>query len=186
MRSAADSLEAAGFVVPDRRSDADVGKLVGYEAERSPARLRLPLRKAAVLAKAMLHISRCPTLECEQLRAVIGVWVWAALLRRDVLAAPATVFERLETHEGRRARLWPSVRRELRAMASLLRITEANLGARLPGVIFATDAMGADLASQEDTVQSWRTPRSGSSRSATTWEPRSASVWRALAAIARA
>lgn len=40
MEAAADALEAAGFVVPDRRSDAEVDKVVGYVADREPARLR--------------------------------------------------------------------------------------------------------------------------------------------------
>lgn len=83
MESAADGLEAAGFVVPDRRSDAEVDKIVGYVADRAPARLRLPGHKAALLASALFYASRCRRLHCEQLRAAVGVWVWAALLRRD-------------------------------------------------------------------------------------------------------
>ncbi len=38
---AAEALEALGFKVPDRQRDQELLKVVGYEPERHPARLRM-------------------------------------------------------------------------------------------------------------------------------------------------
>lgn len=93
MEDAACGLGAAGFVVPDRRKDSEVHKVAGCVSDRDPARLRLSGRKAALLSSALCHASRSYTVDCEKLRAVVGVLVWAALLRRDVLSVAAAVFE---------------------------------------------------------------------------------------------
>ena len=36
----------------------------------------------------------------ELLRSVQGIWIWAALLRRELLAVPSAIFRLLESHEG--------------------------------------------------------------------------------------
>lgn len=80
---AADGLESVGFVVPDRRSDADVDKIVGYVVDRAPARLRLPERKAALLSKALYYASHG-----DVPRLGVRVWLHCGAPERGLLRSP--------------------------------------------------------------------------------------------------
>eukprot|EP00974_Lingulodinium_polyedra_P023828 2305951-Lingulodinium_polyedra.AAC.1 len=91
----------------DRRVDAEVEKMVGYAPERSPAGLRLPRAKAAQLHAALHELLRWRVVPMPTLAAVVGVWVWGAILRRPLLAIPFHLFQQLERHEGETLALWP-------------------------------------------------------------------------------
>lgn len=75
------------------------------------------------------------------------MWVWGALLRRDLLSAPHAIFEFTTKCAGQHVRWWASARRETWVMAGLVMAMVADLGAPLASELFATDAMGA---SEED------------------------------------
>ena len=76
----------------------------------------------------------------------MGVWVWAALLRRDVLAAVFLfyIFNVVQFFDGARARWWKSARREFKIMAGLVMAMFADTGASLALCVSATDAQGHD------------------------------------------
>jgi hypothetical protein len=78
------------------------------------------------------------------------VWVWAALLRRDVLCIPHLLFKFLDESDGAVVQWWASVRRDVLAMASILPLVYADLGAPLAPAIFATDAQGSEGIEGED------------------------------------
>eukprot|EP00959_Pyramimonas_sp_CCMP1952_P005305 111747-Pyramimonas_sp.AAC.1 len=80
MHRAADDLVELGFKVADRRESNEMDKVVGYEIQQHPARLRLPAPKAAALCEAMLYLERRPWVSLDAVSSLLGVWVWAALL----------------------------------------------------------------------------------------------------------
>ena len=131
MNELADGLEEAGFRVTDRKADGEVDKIVGYEPQRAPAMLRVPLKKSWLLYEALRWLASQPTVVIEDLRAAVGVWVWAALLARHWLVVPHAVFRFMEVHRGRRAVWWESARREVLVMSRAVMGLYADLGAPL-------------------------------------------------------
>ena len=142
MNLAADALEKKGFKVTDRRCCGQVDKIVGYVPERSPARLRLPSRKAAVLREALMFMVSAESVCIESLRSIVGMWIWGALLARPWLAALQTVFQFMTEKAGQRARWWKAARLEVRLMAFAVPGLYADLGSPLFQGILATDAEG--------------------------------------------
>ena len=85
----------------------------------------------------------------DTLRAVLGVWLWLALLRRELLSIPQSVFRMIDRCAGTTVLWWPTAQRETTAMARCMCACYADVGAPAPSVIMATDAMGADGTSND-------------------------------------
>ncbi|CAK0898424.1 unnamed protein product, partial [Prorocentrum cordatum] len=145
MHHLADALAEAGFVVTDRTEASDMQKVLGYAPQARPAQLRLPPKRARELARQLEEMGAARTLHTEELRSLLGAWIWGALLRRELLCTPSAVFGLLERHPHQRVCTWASVRRELRAMAQVVPLMYADLGAPPAPVYFAADAMGANV-----------------------------------------
>jgi len=143
MNSIADFLETAGFVVPDRKAKTDPIAALGFAIERYPARVRLPERKLALLDEALGVLERAYAVDVDVVGTVLGIWTWAATVRRELLSVLCHIYKFVQENRHRTLPLWPSVRREIKMMRSLLPLAELNLGARPPPLLFATDAMGA-------------------------------------------
>ena len=77
-------------------------------------------KRAALLYEDMVDLARRKYVDISRLRSAVGVWVWGALLRRDILAAPHALFKFMDTFDGRIVQWWPSARRELHSMAGLI------------------------------------------------------------------
>ena len=150
MEFAADALEDSGFVVNDRTRWQDLNKIIGYEVENSPARLRAPINKAVMLRSALRFLASGISINTKALRAVLGIWIWCALLNRNMLSIPHAVFKLIDKHPDTVVRLWDSARRELVAMAAAVAFQYADVGAPFAPVVFATDAQGADDSSATD------------------------------------
>jgi hypothetical protein len=146
MHRCADALEGLGFVVTDRQQAAQVTKIVGYQPRRTPARMELPDQKSVDLRGSLLWLSEQTAAHAGVVRSVVSIWIWCALLRRDVLCLAQHVFTWLERYDEEVALLWPSVRRELRCMGKVVPLVYADVGARLGRVMYASDAMGASEA----------------------------------------
>ncbi len=144
MNGCGDALEDIGFEVSNRQPFPELHKIVGYEPERRPARLRLPAERGALLQQALRHQTTLVLVDTRVLRSLTGVWVWAALLRRDVLTIPYVFFKFLDFADGAVVPWWRSARREVSSMATAVAALYADLGAPLAPVLFATDAMGAN------------------------------------------
>ena len=117
-------------------------RIVGYEVERSPAGVRFPAKKAVVLQDALRSLAALQHVSIRTLRSAVGVWIWGALLRRELLCIPHAIFKFMDRYEGRVALWWPSARHELRIMADLIQYMFADIGAPLSPVLFASDAQG--------------------------------------------
>jgi hypothetical protein len=147
MVRSADALTTVGFRVTDRRTAVYGQRIVGYDLEESPARLRAPALKCVQVRAALRFLHEQNVVDVDVLRALVGVWLWMALLRRDLLCVPQSVFRLIEVHEGHRVIWWPSARREVLAMSQAVLGMYADVGAPTPCVIMATDAMGAEDSS---------------------------------------
>ncbi|CAK0821636.1 unnamed protein product, partial [Prorocentrum cordatum] len=145
MHQLADALAEAGFVVTDRTEASDMQKVLGYAPQARPAQLRLPPKRARELVQQLEAMGATRTLHTEELRSLLGVWIWGALLRRELLCIPSAVFRLLERYPHQRVSTWATVRRELRAMAKVVPLMYADLGAPPAPVHFAADAMGANV-----------------------------------------
>ena len=144
MDTCADGLESIGFVVTDRQLAGDTQMLLGYEVIKSPAKLVVPVVKGRRLRAALRFLTRWPTVDTRQLHSLLGIWIWASLVRRDLLCIPQHIFKLLEDHPKTIVPWWPSVRREVLAMAAVIPAMEADVGAPLAAAMIATDAQGAD------------------------------------------
>ncbi|CAK0800419.1 unnamed protein product [Prorocentrum cordatum] len=144
MHQLADALTEAGFVVTDRTEACDMRKVLGYAPQARPAQLRLPPTRARELVQQLELMSGARTVDTEELRSLLGIWIWGALLRREVLCIPSAVFRLLERYPRQRVGNWATVRRGLRAIAEVVPLMYADLGAPPAPVYFAADAMGAN------------------------------------------
>ena len=96
MITAADGLGEIGFKVPDRNIDAQLGQVLGYDLVKRPARLQLPAKKAALLHDAMTCLLGLAVVCVEHVHSLVGIWIWGALLRRELLCVPHAIFGFLE------------------------------------------------------------------------------------------
>ena len=140
---AAEGLENIGFVVSDQLPDCELEKIVGYVPVRKPAELRLPEAKGVHLSEGLRWTASCRMVHTGVLRALTGVWIWGALLRRELLCIPHAVFRFMDAFPDQLVSWWPSARREVECMAAAVPLMVARLGAPLADTVFATDAMGA-------------------------------------------
>jgi len=143
MNQVADGWESIGFHVPDRRVSERIFRVIGYEIESRPAEVRLPRTKAAELHSELTDILRPRVVEVARLSHAMGVWVWGAILRRQLLSVPFVLFQQLSAATSDTLMLRPAARTELRIMRDLLPLMVLDLGSPPPSVIFATDARGA-------------------------------------------
>ena len=88
----ADSLEDVGFAVKGRGERSLVDRVVGCEIEASPATMRVPKRKAALLYEALKVMTERELVHLGHLASVVGVWIWAALPAGYWLSAPRRLF----------------------------------------------------------------------------------------------
>ena len=140
---AVEGLENIGFVVSDQLPDCELERIVGYVPVRKPAELRLPEAKGVHLSEGLRWTASCRMVHTGVLRALTGVWIWGALLRRELLCIPHAVFRFMDAFPDQLVSWWPSARREVECMAAAVPLMVARLGAPLADTVFATDAMGA-------------------------------------------
>lgn len=111
-------LEEIGFKVSQVDKDADVEKVVGYEVRRKPAQFRLPGKKMCLIRDSLLELANARTVDVAVLRAVVGMWVFGALLKRELLAIPHSLFHFMDEYDNKRARWWESARQEVMAVVT--------------------------------------------------------------------
>ena len=155
MHKCANGLEEVGFSVSDRTEAHDVDKILGYSVQRRPARVFYPSEKGILLESALRHLVGLAWVDTGVLRSILAIWVWGALLRRDLLCIPHAIFRFVIRGDGRVLHWWPSARSEAKLMAAVVGYMYADIGAPLSNVLFASDAMGSDDASVADDKGGW-------------------------------
>jgi len=88
--------------------------------------------------------------QVEVVRALLGVWLFGALLRRELLSVCASIFKFVDKHQEGRHRWWASARVEFQAMCDLIPYTNVDFTLPAAPVLFATDAMGHSDAAAGD------------------------------------
>eukprot|EP00959_Pyramimonas_sp_CCMP1952_P376119 7878174-Pyramimonas_sp.AAC.1 len=87
MEKIADAWEEVGFAVTEREVITEGSKVAGHGLQSSPPRLRLAIAKeASYLEAALAWILETP-------RVDVGAWLRGALLRRELMSAPAAAFD---------------------------------------------------------------------------------------------
>ena len=100
--------------------------------------------RATHLEETMRFLEEGVLIDIELLRSALGVWIWAALLRRCLLAVPHAVFDMINKNEKRVIRWWPSALKEWRRMRHLVPFMQAVLNRPVGRTIVATDAEGSN------------------------------------------
>eukprot|EP00438_Fugacium_kawagutii_P028962 Skav210523 [mRNA] locus=scaffold3045:172599:178253:+ [translate_table: standard] len=137
-------LEKVGFGVSQKERHDAAEKVVGYEVCRHPACFMLPRKKMVLLSEALKFVASRRLVHVRVLRALVGVWIFGALLRRELLSIPHSVFHFMEEFELQTVKWWKSARQEVLAMARVTCLMYCHVGAPFLKWIFATDAMGAN------------------------------------------
>ena len=135
-------LSSLGFEVSQQARDGQLEKVVGYEVVRHPASFRLPLKKQLLLKEALLQVASGRMVQIDVLRSLVGMWIFGALLRRELLSIPHSVFHFMDEHQGETTVWWESARQEIKAMAVMVPYMSCHLGSKWGPWLFATDAMG--------------------------------------------
>ena len=173
MQAVAENYENKGFLVPERVQAKEVVKVVGFEIDPNKGEFQLPLRKQILLHDALLHTATQGAVDVEVLRMLVGVWMHGAQLNRDLMSIPFVVYHFMEVFENEFARLWPSVKRELVAMARSVVFMRCDISRAFSNVIWASDAQGAGEGDHGGfgITASWLTEaeRSDICESAETW-----------------
>ena len=142
MRKGAIALEQIGFWVKDQMTDSKLEKIIGYQVERRPARFRFPADKSALLYNALMFVYHSWWVNVDSVRSLLGLWLWGALLKRELLSIPHAVFSFVIRFEGQVVKWWPSARREIWAMAAGIMGMIYDVGAPICPYLFASDAEG--------------------------------------------
>jgi hypothetical protein len=146
MEMCAQALRDVGFDIVEETTGDNVKRVVGYEVVRSPPRLGMPTLKGLLLDSALRWLAGLRLVDVDVLHSLLSMWVWCALVRRELLSVPQALFRFIERHTGQCVVWWPSARRELMVIIRLLPLVYCDLSVPLCPVVFATDAMGANDA----------------------------------------
>jgi hypothetical protein len=134
---------AAGFVVKQSKvvmpTSAPV-KIIGFDVDGAGATIRLPVQSQLNLTQSTLAVMRAETVTGAMLSHLVGRWTWVMMLRRCSLAVLQHAYRYCRVAQYRRFTLWPSVRRELAMLLSLLPLLEARLDAPFFQRAIASDA----------------------------------------------
>ena len=137
-------LEEVGFQVSQQSRAGSLDKVVGYEIVQKPAEFRLPKKKMTLLRSALLFVVNQKMVNVKTLHTLVGMWIFVALLRRDLLSVPHAVFRFIEAHEDQTVNWWPVARDEVTAMAHVIPLMVCHVGSPILDWLFSTDAMGAN------------------------------------------
>ena len=144
MTCIAEGMEKLGFIVPERVTNEELSKVIGYAWDSEKRVFSLPLKKRMLLFSALIELSSHRFVNVDLMRAIVGVWSFGAQLRRDVYSVPFVLYNFIDRFQGQVVPLWPSVRCELIQMAWAVRFMELKVDLPFSDKLLATDAMGGN------------------------------------------
>ena len=103
----------------------------------------MPPARRRFLGEAMLSLARCRKVDVNIVASLMGLWVFGAILNRNILSITFHVYKFIERDRDSYIISWPSVREELVAMGNATVYMHCCLDHSLLQYIFATDAQGA-------------------------------------------
>ena len=129
-----------------KATEEELFKIVGYVVRQRPARLEPPPDEKALLQAALKEFATHTRVHVPTLASLVGLWMWYAILRRDLFRLPYSVFKFLDERFDTLVTWWPTTRREVIHMAAVLPLAFADIGAPPSDLLGATDARGAEEA----------------------------------------
>jgi len=138
-------LEEVGFKVTQQFRSGSLDKVVGYKVVQSPAEFRLRVKKMVLLRASLTQLSHSQKVDVRVLHSLVGMWIFGALLRIELLSIPQVIFRFIEEKAGMVCAWWPAAREEARAMAVAVPLMVCHVGSPILSWLFSTDAMGANI-----------------------------------------
>jgi hypothetical protein len=134
---------AAGFVVKDSKvvwpTSAPI-KVIGFDICGRDASIRLPMDSLHSLIGVTKAVLQASTISGNQLAHVVGRWTWVMMLRRSTLSVLQQCYRFCREAQQSQFNVWPSVRRELAMLLTLLPLMEADLSKPFFHRAMASDA----------------------------------------------
>jgi hypothetical protein len=137
------AMEAVGFLVPDRQTSDVIYKAVGYALKQDIGRVQLPADKLYPLYDALAMSARQARLDVEILSRMVGLYMFGAQLRRELMSVPHACYKMISDLETGQHKNWKTVQNELAVMSGLLPLCFHALNWPASKVLWAADAMGA-------------------------------------------
>jgi hypothetical protein len=100
----------------------------------------LSVPKLEVLRASTLRLLDIGECTGRDLSHIVGRWTWAMLVRRPAMAIFSAVYRFIECAHDSRFTIWPSVRRELWAVAHIAPLLFASIRCEWSPVVIASDA----------------------------------------------
>lgn len=119
---------------------ADGAPVLGMELHGTEGTLRLKPEKMMSLVEATRQAVASGAMKALDYQSLIGRWVWAVLPFRPALSVMSATFALVQRFKRGTVQLWPSVRRELLALADMAPLIAADLRAPQWHQIVASDA----------------------------------------------
>jgi hypothetical protein len=138
-----DAYRRVGFVVKPSKvvlPTCSPVKVIGFDIDGTRGTISLPLESMTTLVKSTLAVLRVPTVSGTLLSHIIGRWTWVMMLRRPTLCLLQHVYRYCTVAAGRPFTLWPSVRRELCSLLTMLPLLSVRLDAPFFHRAVASDA----------------------------------------------
>ena len=135
--------ESAGFVVKDSKvvwPTSKPVKVIGFMVHGKKATIDLQMETIQSLIHATQSVIHACTITSTHLSHLIGRWTWLLMIRRPALAVLQQVYRFIIAAKGKRFAVWPSVRRELSMLLTLLPLLHARLDAPFFRRVVASDA----------------------------------------------
>ena len=156
--AALEAYRAAGLVVKMSKvvmPTSSPVKVIGFDIDGTHSTITLPAKSQSSLVQSTVAVLRSKTVTGSTLAHVIGRWTWVMMLRRSTLAVLQQCYRFIRVAQGRRFNLWPSVRRELCMLLSLLPLLHARLDVPYFHRVIASDAseLGGGVVSTSLTPQ---------------------------------
>ena len=80
----------------------------------------MPAEKSRLLRESFRWAVSQTVVCTKLLSTLVGLWIFGALLRRELLSVPHDIFKFIEQGDGERRRWWANARREAVAMGELV------------------------------------------------------------------
>lgn len=140
----ADALEGLGLVVSDREDSDELVKTLGCDIDQGQGVLALPRDKAQQIRSALRFVASRSAVSISALATLLGIWIWDALLKRNLLSIPRDVFKMIERGQGGIVSWWRVARQAVCTMAEAVTRMRSELNRPTAPVVFAPDARGPE------------------------------------------
>ena len=125
--------------------DTQIG-FVGLCFDGNAHDIRVSWRRLWRLKLGIAEVLRLGKLTSKQLACIVGHITWTLLLKRECLSILNSVYAFMNLHSDIALGLWPSVRRELRQVASILPLICCKLGLPWSDDVYVRDSSSEGYA----------------------------------------